>query len=99
MFSFLKKSFSTTDSDNKGDPAEEEAEPVLEAIHEQELFRWKETVYDIIRVSEQGVPETRALKVTVMDGWVMHGTSPLSAQVLLTLTISIKLRETRVVLF
>ncbi len=57
MFSFLKKSLSTTDSDNKGDPVEEEeAETVLEAIHEQELFRWKETVYDIIRVSEKGCP-------------------------------------------
>ena len=56
MFSFLKKSLSsTTDSDNKDVPVEE-VETVLEAVHEQELFRWKETVYDIIRVSEQRGP-------------------------------------------
>ena len=56
MFSFLKKSLSsTTDSHNKDVPVEE-VETVLEAVHEQELFRWKETVYDIIRVSEQRGP-------------------------------------------
>lgn len=54
MFSFLKKSLSsTTDGNHNTSKNKEEDDPgvetALEAIHEQELTRWKETVYDIIR--------------------------------------------------
>ena len=58
MLSFLKKSLSSTSDSFDGSKSKEAAvedkavESALEAIHEQELTRWKETVYDIIRVSE-----------------------------------------------
>ena len=59
MFSFLKKSLSATTSENNNTSKDKEAddpgvETALEAIHEQELTRWRETVYDIIRVSGLG---------------------------------------------
>ena len=57
MLSFLKKSLSSTSDSFDGSKSKEAVkdkavESALEAIHEQELTRWKETVYDIIRVSE-----------------------------------------------
>ena len=57
MLSFLKKSLSSTTSEQYDTSKNKETddpgvETALEAIHEQELTRWKETVYDIIRVSE-----------------------------------------------
>ena len=57
MLSFLKKSLSSTSDSFDGSKSKEAVEDkavesALEAIHEQELTRWKETVYDIIRVSE-----------------------------------------------
>ena len=60
MLSFLKKSLSSTSDSFDGSKSKEAVEELedkavesaLEAIHEQELTRWKETVYDIIRVSE-----------------------------------------------
>ena len=67
MLSFLKKSLSTTSDSFDGSKSKEAVvedkavESALEAIHEQELTRWKETVYDIIRVSE---PSLRI--------WVVH---------------------------
>ena len=58
MLSFLKKSLSSTSDSFDGSKSKEAeavedkaVESALEAIHEQELTRWKETVYDIIRVS------------------------------------------------
>ena len=59
MFSFLKKSLSSTTGDSYNASKNKEAEDpgvetALEAIHEQELTRWKDTVYDIIRVNELG---------------------------------------------
>ncbi len=57
MFSFLKRSLSTG-AENPSqqpnisgeNPRQESVEPGVEAIHEQELTTWKETVYDIIKV-------------------------------------------------
>ena len=59
MLSFLKKSLSSTSDSFDGSKSKEAVvedkavESALEAIHEQELTRWKETVYDIIRVSDR----------------------------------------------
>ena len=64
MLSFLKKSLSSTsdsyDGSKSKEAVEDKAEEIaLEAIHEQELTRWKETVYDIIRVHFISEPARR----------------------------------------
>ena len=55
MLSFLKESLCSTSDSIDGSKSklaveDKAVEIALEAIHEQELPRWKETVYDIIRV-------------------------------------------------